>query len=96
MIGDLVGLSSAYAAAFSNNNDNNKKLKRKFFLQFARVACEMQRKDFAKLRLKTDPHSLGFAVVNEQVKHQKEFKNVYNCNPGDPMVIPEREIVKIW
>ncbi len=95
-IGDLVGLSIAYQAAFPNGNDNKQELKRRFFLQFARLWCETQRKGAMKLRLKTNPHSLGYARVNEQIKHQLGFRKAYNCKPGDDMVIPEKKIVKLW
>ncbi len=94
-ISDLVGLGVAYKAAFPNTS-NDKELKRNFFLQFARKSCEVQREEYAKLRLKTNPHSLGQAIVNEQLKHQVDFKEAYNCKVGDPMVIPEDEIVKVW
>ena len=95
-IGDLVGLSVAYKAGFPSGSKNNHDLKKRFFLQFARTGCETQREGLAKLRLKTDPHSLGYAMVNEQVKQQSGFKEAYSCKPEDPMVIPEKEIVKVW
>jgi putative endopeptidase len=95
-IGDLVGLSAAYKAAFPDSSNNNQELKKRFFLQLARLRCETQREEFAKLRLKTDPHPLGYARANEQIKHQIGFKEAYSCKPNDPMVIPEKEIVKVW
>ena len=95
-IGDLVGLTTAYNAAFPGGKDNNQELKKRFFLQLARLYCEVERKGITELRLKTDPHSLGFARVNEQMKQQDGFKEAYNCKPGDPMVIPEKEHVRIW
>lgn len=94
-IGDLIGLNTAYRAAFSQKN-YNQDLQKKFFLQFARLWCEVERSGITEKRLKTDPHSLGYARVNEQIKHQASFKEAYNCKPNDPMVIPESEIVKIW
>jgi len=95
-IGDLVGLRAAYRAAFSKENDNNQELKKRFFLQYARTWCGVERKGFTELRLKTDPHALEYARTNEQIKQQEGFKEAYNCKPGDPMVIPENEIVNIW
>ena len=56
----------------------------------------MERPEFTELRLKTDEHSLGYARANEQIKQQEGFKEAYNCKPGDPMVLPENEIVNIW
>jgi putative endopeptidase len=95
-IGDLVGLRTVYRAAFSKENDNSQELKKRFFLQFARFLCEVQREKFAEFRLKVDPHSLGYARANEQIKQQEGFKEAYNCKPGDPMVLPKNEIVNIW
>jgi len=95
-IGDLVGLSMAYRAAFPTGNTKSKEVKQKFFLQFARLWCEVERKSVSELRLKIDPHSLGFARANEQMKHQKGFKEAYDCKETDPLVIPEKDIVKIW
>ena len=95
-IGDLVGLTTAYNAAFPGGKDNNQELKKRFFLQLARLYCEVERKGITELRLKTDPHSLGFARINEQIKQQDGFKEAYNCKPGDPMVIPKKEHVRIW
>ena len=95
-IGDLVGLSIAHRAAFGEDRSKSRELKQKFFLQYARLWCEVQKPDFAELRIKTDPHSLGYARTNEQMKHQAGFKEAYGCKDTDPMVIQEAEIVKIW
>ena len=94
-IGDLVGVSTAYRAAFPKDS-GSKELKKKFFLQWARTWCQVERKGVTEQRLKTDPHALGYARVNEQVKQQSGFKEAYSCKPNDPMVLPENEIVKIW
>ncbi|OFZ47377.1 MAG: hypothetical protein A2381_08300 [Bdellovibrionales bacterium RIFOXYB1_FULL_37_110] len=95
-IGDLVGASLAYRTAFGDDKNKSKELKQKFFLQFARLWCEIQKPEIAELRLKIDPHSLGYARTNEQIKHQAGFKEAYSCKDTDPMVIPEADIVKIW
>ena len=95
-IGDLVGVTTAYNAAFPPGSNKSQDLKRRFFLQYARIWCGIEREGVTKMRLKTDPHSLGCARVNEQMKHQKGFKEAYNCKPSDPMVLPDDEIVKIW
>jgi putative endopeptidase len=95
-IGDLVGLSTGYHAAFPEGKNKSQELKKRFFLQYARLWCEVEREGATKMRLKTDPHSLGYARVNEQMKHQKCFKEAYNCKANDPMVLPEDEIVEIW
>jgi putative endopeptidase len=95
-IGDLVGLGAGYHAAFPQDTDKSQNLKKGFFLQWARLYCEVERKSFTEARLKTDPHSLGYARVNEQMKHQKGFKEAYNCKQNDPMVFSGEDIVEIW
>ncbi|CAL7961670.1 conserved hypothetical protein [Gammaproteobacteria bacterium] len=94
-IGDLVGVSTAYRAAFPLGS-GSKELKKRFFLQWARTWCKVERKGVTELRLKTDPHALEYARTNEQMKQQPGFKEAYSCKPNDPMVLPENEIVKIW
>jgi putative endopeptidase len=95
-IGDLVGISTAYHAAFPEKNNNDQDLKKRFFLQWARQWCTVERSGITEQRLKIDPHALGYARVNEQMKHQIGFKEAYSCQPTDPLVIPENEVVKIW
>ncbi len=92
---DLVGLSFAYHAAFPKN-EGKLEDKKKFFVAYARVWCSVVRPDFAAMLLKSDPHSAGFARINEQMKHQKGFAEAYSCKPGDKMTLPESEIIKIW
>jgi putative endopeptidase len=100
-IGDLVGLTASYAAAFppSTQKQNPEKLKKKkqdFFLQYGRVWCEVQRPKYRERRLKSDPHSLGVARVNEQVKHQAGFAEAFGCQAGDKMFLPAEKRVTIW
>lgn len=95
-IGDLVGITTAYRAAFPKGQKHNPELKRRFFLQYARLYCGLEREGLTKMRLKVDPHALECARVNEQMKHQKGFEEAYNCKPSDPMVIPDIDRVKIW
>jgi putative endopeptidase len=94
-IGDLVGLTFAYRDAFPNDTGTQSE-KRAFFLQFARVWCTVIRPKFAELLLKTDPHSMGEARVNEQMKHQPGFAEAYACKAGDKMVLPPEQRVSIW
>jgi putative endopeptidase len=94
-IGDLVGLTFAYNAAFENakpTKDDQKKL----FISYARLWCNVTRPKTAELQLKTNPHALGWARINEQVKHQKSFAEAFDCRSGEPMTLPESERVKIW
>ncbi len=99
-IGDLVGLTAAYDAAFSQNTTTqktpSKEEKKKFFLNYARSWCEVQLPGTKQLRLKSDPHSLGIARVNEIVKHFAGFQEAFDCKDTDPMVLPAEKKVHIW
>jgi putative endopeptidase len=99
-IGDLVGLTAAYDAAFSLNNTSSEvdlnNQKKKFFLNYARSYCEVQLPGVRDLRLKSDPHSLGVARVNEVVKHFASFKDVFSCKENDPMILSAEKRVHIW
>jgi putative endopeptidase len=94
-IGDLVGLTFAFNAAFPEGK-GTKEEKQGFFLQYARAWCGVIRPKFREVLLKTDPHSAIDARVNEQVKHQKAFQEAFQCKQGDKMVLPEAERVRIW
>lgn len=95
-IGDLVGLTNGYEVAFPSGNSKPISLKREFFTQFARLWCEVQKPEIVELRKKIDPHALGFARANEQMKHQPGFADAFACKSTDPMVLPKENIVRIW
>lgn len=96
-IGDFVGLTSSYRAAFK---DSQKifpiEEKKKFFLQYARLWCQVERPKFSEMRLKQDPHSLGFARTNEQVKLQPGFQEAFGCKKGAPMTLDSDKRIQIW
>lgn len=94
-IGDLVGVTFAYRAAFPDNKGSAED-KKKFFIQYARAWCEVMRPKHRELKLKTDPHALGEARVNEQMKHQAGFAEAFQCKPGDKMFLSPKDRVMIW
>jgi putative endopeptidase len=94
-IGDLTGVTFAYRAAFPNGKGDKEK-KQAFFLQYARVWCGVELPKMAEAMLKTDPHSRGWARVNQQVKNQPAFAEVFSCKKTDAMVLPEDQQVRIW
>ncbi len=94
-IADLVGLTFAYQAAFPDNKGGVEDKKR-FFSSYGRLWCTVSRPDFDKMLLKTDPHAAGWARINEQVKHQPGFSEVFQCKPGDKMFLSEKDRVQIW
>lgn len=96
-IGDLVGLTFAYQAAFPDkviaiNKDDQKKL----FVAYGRLWCGIARPKAEESQLKTDPHALGWARINEQVKHQKAFADAFGCKKGDKMTLSDDDRIKIW
>lgn len=95
-IGDLVGVTFAYDAAFSDGAAATVENKQKFFESYARLWCGVYRPQYAERYLKTNPHSLGWARINEPLKHLKGFSEAYQCKEGDPMFIPEKDRVSIW
>ncbi len=94
-IGDLVGLTFAFRAAFPDGKGSAEE-KKNFFLQYARAWCGVIRPKMKEMLLKTDPHSLIYARVNEQVKHQAAFQEAFACKAGDAMVLSDKDRVKIW
>ena len=94
-IADLVGLTFAYNAAFPENKGSIED-KKKFFVAYGRVWCNVMREKTKEMQLKTDPHSLGFARINEQVKHQPGFQEAYSCNKNNKLYLDEADRIKIW
>jgi len=94
-IGDLVGLTAAYNAAFPKGKGKQEE-KQSFFVQYGRAWCGVMRDGERKLRLKTDPHASPEARINEQVKHQPGFAKAFSCKAGDKMVLSEKDRVTIW
>lgn len=94
-IGDLTGVTFAYRAAFPGGRGSIQD-KKDFFIQYGRVWCGLKRPKAEEQQLKTDPHSLGWARVNEQVKNQPAFAEAFSCKKGDKMVLEDKDRVKIW
>lgn len=98
-IGDLVGVTFALNAAKKTmpvDPVGRELATKNFFLQWARAWCGVMRPKQVEMRLKTDPHALVWARVNEQMKHQPDFHKVYKCKAGDKLFLPESERVTIW
>jgi predicted metalloendopeptidase len=58
----------------------------RFFLGFARVWCEKQRPEIARVRVLTDSHSPGKYRVDGVVQNMPEFQKAWGCKAGQPMV----------
>ncbi|MFW7380742.1 MAG: M13 family metallopeptidase [Oligoflexus sp.] len=94
-IGDWTGLTFAYRAAFPEGK-GSKEQKQAFYLQYARLWCGTMRPAMRERMLKTDPHPLGEARVNEQVKHQAGFAEAFQCKAKDPMALEANQRIKVW
>ncbi len=94
-VADLVGLTFAYNAAFPENKGSIPD-KQKFFVAYGRLWCNVMREKAQEMQLKTDPHSLGWARINEQVKHQPGFYEAFSCSSKDKLYLSEKDRVKIW
>lgn len=94
-VADLVGLTFAYNAAFPDGNGSIED-KKKLFLSYARLWCNVSLPKQDENQLKTDPHALGWARINEQVKHQTGFAEAFSCKSGDKMTLSDKERIQIW
>ncbi len=98
-IGDLVGVTFALDAAKKTMPVDpvaREKATKEFFLQWARAWCGTALPKREEMQLKTDPHSLVWARVNEQMKHQGDFAKVYSCKAGDKLYLAPEKRVSIW
>lgn len=94
-IGDLTGVTFAYRAAFPDGKGTPEQ-KKAFFLQYARLWCGVELPKYSEQMLKIDPHSRGWARVNQQMKNQPAFAEVFACKTSDPMVLDKDKVVRIW
>jgi putative endopeptidase len=94
-VADLVGLTFGYHAAFPENKGTVED-KKKFFVAYARLWCGVAREKTKEMWLKTDPHSLGEARINEQVKHQAGFQDAYQCTAKNKLFLNENDRISIW
>jgi putative endopeptidase len=95
-IGDHVGISFSFNAAFPDPAKASVEDKQKFFAAYARNWCLVQSKETAQRLLKTDPHANGAERINQQVVHIPAFYEAYNCKKGDKMYRAEGERIRVW
>jgi putative endopeptidase len=94
-VADLVGLTFGYRAAFPNGK-GSVEAKKQFFTAYARLWCGVMRDKTKERQLKTDPHSLGYARINEQMKHQPGFAEAFQCQSKHKLFLNPEERVQIW
>ncbi len=101
-IGDLSGLTVAYKAwALSLGGKKAPDIDgftgpQRFFLGWAQVWRGLQRDDYMRQMLLTDPHSPGEYRVNGVVRNMPEFYEAFGVQEGDGAWMPPEQRVKIW
>ena len=95
-IGDHVGLTFSYNAAFPDAAKATTEDKQKFFVAYARMWCNVATPSYITRQLKTDPHSLGKERINQQVIHIDGFYEAFSCKKGDKMFVDAGDRIRIW
>jgi putative endopeptidase len=99
-IGDLGGLSIAYAAYEKSIEGKRPKdidgftPEQRFFLGWAQVWGANQRAEAARLQTNIDPHPLARFRANGPLSNMEAFAKAFGCRKGDPMV--REQSCKIW
>lgn len=95
-IGDHVGISFSYNAAFPDSKKATTEDKKKFFEAYARNWCQVALPATELRLLKTDPHAAGKERINQQVIHMDGFAEAYSCKEGDKMYRTPSDRVRVW
>ena len=104
-IGDLGGLSIAYAA-YRKYVDEKQGSKapvidgfsgdQRFFMSWAQVWRSLVTESEERRRLLSDPHSPGEFRVNGIVRNVDAWYDAFGVKPGDKLYLPPERRVKIW
>lgn len=65
-----------------------------FFLGYAQIWCENSTEQNSRYQAITNPHSPGEFRVNGVVRNLEEFRDAFQCKPGDPMV--STDPCRVW
>jgi putative endopeptidase len=102
-IADLGGLKVAYAAMERAMAKNGRPPlidgftpEQRFFLGWAQVWRSLDRPEYIKTIVASNPHSPGKWRVNGPLSNMDEFKAAWGCKDGDPMVRPAALRAHIW
>ena len=60
------------------------------------MSLHVEREEYARQLMRTDPHSLAEARVNEVVRNQDAWYRAFNVTPDDDLYLPPEERVHIW
>jgi putative endopeptidase len=104
-IGDLGGLSVAYAAyqTYVKEKQGGKAPvidgftgDQRFFLAWAQVWRNITSEGETRRRTLSDPHSPGEFRVNGVVRNVDAWYKAFDVKPGDKLYLPPEQRVKIW
>ncbi len=101
-IGDFGGLTVAYAAmkralaAHPQPVIDGFTPEQRFFLGWAQVWRELDRPEFLRFLVSSNPHPPAKWRVNGPLSNMPEFKAAWGCKVGDPMVRPTALQARIW
>jgi putative endopeptidase len=68
----------------------------RFFLGWAQVWRELDRPEFLRYLVASNPHPPAKWRVNGPLSNMPEFKAAWGCKEGDPMVRPAADLPRIW
>ncbi len=101
-IGDLGGLSVAYAAYRLSLGDQEAPVidgltgDQRFFLGWGQIWRRLYRDAELRKRLLTDPHSPSRYRVNGIVRNMDAFYRAFEIKPDDELYLPPEQRVEIW
>jgi len=101
-IGDLTGLTMAYAAYKKSLNGKEAPVidgftgDQRFFLAYGQIWQRKFREAELINRVKTDPHSPGEYRANGIVRNFDAWYEAFDVQPGDALYLPPEKRVKIW
>ncbi len=96
VIGDHVGITSSYKAAFPEPDKASIESQQSFFVAYARMWCYRALKSAEEMQIKTAPHPLGWVRINEEVVHLPGFAKAFSCKKGDKMFVDAKEQGLVW
>jgi putative endopeptidase len=100
-IGDLAGLALAYDAYHASLGGKPAPVlgglsgDQRFFMAYAQVYRTLQREDFLRQQLATDPHSPGEWRAAE-VRNVDAWYKAFEVKPGQKMYLTPEQRVRIW
>jgi endothelin-converting enzyme/putative endopeptidase len=93
--GARIALMSLLATIGNNRQKiDNYTPEQRFFLAFGQSWCEGERPEAQRLQVQTDPHSPARFRVNGVLENMPEFRTVFACKPGQPMV--SENACRVW